>query len=500
MEAISMNSIKFLNSLKSIAENYSENDAFYINRNTYNYFTFYQKVNDISNELLSTKQEQLRVIVATNNDIETYASIIAIWLTGNIYIPLNFGEESNQLKSKIKTIKPDILLSSTPIKQKILTKHNNIITSEINKNTEIKTLNTIKLNNVAYILFTSGTTGTPKGVPISYKNLNTFVESFLSSNFSISEKDVFLQMADLTFDMSIISFLIPLCIGAKIVTTNNSNVKYLATYKALEENKISVLVTAPSTLQLLEPYYPEINLEDLRHTFVGAEAFYESTAKEWLKCAPNSQITNLYGPSEGGILSSYHNWNENNISHNKIVSIGKPVKHIKLQIVDKNGEITQSNKKGEIWISGEQVFSSYLNPTENKNKFGFLTVNGTKDKYFKTGDIAFRNNSGHLFYCGRLDKQVKIQGQRVELTKIEHYANQQATNFNSIALCYKDQFNSNKIALFIDNETNKENLIKLLKKNLPTYMIPSKIIKIDALPLNKNLKTDTSKLMSYLEK
>ena len=146
-------------------------------------------------------------------------------------------------------------------------------------------------------------------------------------------------MADLTFDMSIISFLIPLCIGAKITTINNDDIKYLATYQALSDNDITVLITAPSTLQLLEPYYSEINLKALRYTFVGAEAFYASTAKEWHKCAPNSQIVNLYGPSEGGILASAHIWNINDTSHNNIISLGKPVKNINLYIVDKEGEI-----------------------------------------------------------------------------------------------------------------------------------------------------------------
>ncbi|MGB0882998.1 MAG: AMP-binding protein, partial [Vicingaceae bacterium] len=304
--------------------------------------------------------------------------------------------------------------------------------------------------------------------------------------------------ADLTFDMSIISFLIPLCIGAKIVTVNPEEIKYLATYQALEENDISVLITAPSTLQLLEPYYAEINLKQLKYTFVGAEAFYQSTAKKWQKCAPNSHIFNLYGPSEGGILASSHQWNKNDSSHNGIISIGKPVKNINLYIVDNNGKVIENSTKGEIWISGKQVFDGYLNPLENEGKFDYLTINGIQKKCFKTGDLAFRDDNGNLFYCGRLDHQVKIQGQRAELTEIEHFANQHSTEFKPVALCYKDQFNSNKIALFVENGTDETLLSSTLKTNLPSYMIPSKIVKIEALPLNKNQKTDLNKLKSYL--
>ncbi|MDG1475795.1 MAG: AMP-binding protein [Vicingaceae bacterium] len=487
-----------LSTLITTSEKQTDKTAFIINGESFSYEVFYQKVNAIANELLAENKSQQKVIVATNNDLETYASIIAIWLTGNTYIPLNFEEPSNKLKNIIKTLKPDVLLTSKPTEQKFSSEIKVLNTRNLNNTTKTITLNKIKPENIAYTLFTSGTTGTPKGVPISYKNLNAFVDSFLSENYSISDEDVFLQMADLTFDMSIISFLIPLCIGAKIVTVNPEDIKYLATYQALEENDISVLITAPSTLQLLEPYYAEINLKQLKYTFVGAEAFYKSTAKEWLKCAPNSQIVNLYGPSEGGILASSHQWGNKNSSHNGIVSIGKPVKNINLHIVDSNGKTIENSTKGEIWISGEQVFDGYLNPLENEGKFDYLTINGVQEKCFKTGDLAFRDDNGHLFYCGRLDYQVKIQGQRVELAEIEHFASQHSTEFKPVALCYKDQFNSNKIALFVENRTDETLLSSTLKTNLPSYMIPSKIIKIEALPLNKNQKTDLNKLKSYL--
>jgi len=488
----------FFITLKSISEKHADKTAFVINGESFSYEVFYQKVNAIANELLAENKQQQKIIVATNNDIETYASIIAIWQTNNIYIPVNFNEPNNKLNNIINTLKPDLLLASFDPKYKFSYKHKTIITSKLNYTINTNT-STIKIsNNIAYILFTSGTTGTPKGVPISYKNLNAFVDSFLSENYSFSYNDVFLQMADLTFDMSIISFLIPLCIGAKIATVNPDEIKYLATYQALVENDITVLITAPSTLQLIEPFYSEINLKQLKYTFVGAEAFYESTAKKWQKCAPNSQIINLYGPSEGGILSTSHNWKANSKTHQDIVSIGKPVKNINFHIVNEEGQITKNNEKGEAWISGPQVFKSYLNPKENENKFGELTINGKDFKCYKTGDIVFKDDDGGLFYCGRKDHQVKIQGKRVELTEIEHYASSICTDFKPVALNYQGKFNSNKIALFIPKKTNKSELKNTLQQNLPNYMIPSKFIEIDALPLNKNQKTDFNKLKSYL--
>jgi D-alanine--poly(phosphoribitol) ligase subunit 1 len=489
----------FIHLLKTVSENHTDKAVFHINEVSYSYSKFYQKVNEISAEL-NTTAIQKKVIVNTHNDLETYASIIAIWLTGNTYVPLNCNESNERLKQVLKIINADKVLSSKEIE-------NNCFDDLDVLNTSVLTPTSIpiptkQLNNkaIAYILFTSGTTGIPKGVPISYQNLDAFVDSFLSLDYSFSSNDNFLQMADLTFDMSIISTLIPLCIGAAITTINDDEIKYLATYKTLSEQNITILVTAPSTLQLLEPYYSEIHLKQLKYTFVGAEAFYESTAQQWQTCAPNTKIINLYGPSEGGILATNYNWKKDNSSeYQGIVAIGKPVKNIDLYIVDETENIINDDQEGEAWVSGKQVFDSYLNENSNADSFAYLTLNEEKVKCFKTGDIVFRNNEGDLFYCGRKDNQIKVQGKRIELGEIEYYANQLNSNFKAVAISYKGDFGSTQIALFIDKNINRKELDDYLKAHLPVYMLPAKIIGLAELPLNKNQKIDKKALERFID-
>lgn len=492
------NPILFINKLKNILENHSNNTAFHIDGFNYSYQEFYKKVNGIAHKISSKSQQ--KIVVATNNDIETYASIIAIWITGNIYIPLNIDENRDRLKSTISILSPDLILSSKTVENASLD--------------TIKTYNTHKLSStdtfifpyphksdIAYVLFTSGTTGVPKGVTISYQNLDAFVDSFFSLNYNVNENDNFLQMADLTFDMSIISFLTPLCIGAKVTTISNHEIKYLATAEALTTKNITVLITVPSTLQLLQPYYSEINIEQLKYTFVGAEAFYNQTAIAWHKCAPNSEIINLYGPSEGGILTSTYQWgSEQSEEYQGIVSIGKKVKNVNIYLVDEEGNIITDKAKGEAWIYGNQVFANYLTHSDNEGKFGKISINGNIEQCYKTGDILYRNDEGNLFYCGRKDDQVKIQGQRVELGEIEFYASKLSSKFKPVAICYNQQFGGDKIALFVEANTDKTVLLQNLKENLPSYMIPSKIIELLELPLNSNLKTDKKALQLILEK
>ena len=492
-----MKNPSFINLLKTVSGNHAKKEVFHISGTIDTYGEFYQKVNTIAAELNTTNIPK-KIIVNTHNDLETYASIIAIWMTGNTYVPLDCNKANERLKLVLTIIGADLVLSSKKIENDYFDDLQVINTSALAPTTS--TIPNIQINNnaIAYILFTSGTTGIPKGVPISYQNLDAFVDSFLSLEYSFSANDNFLQMADLTFDMSIISTLIPLCVGASITTIDNEDIKYLATYKTLEEQNISVLITAPSTLQWLAPYYSEINLEQLRYTFVGAEAFYESTAKEWQVCAPNSQIVNLYGPSEGGILATTYNWNKSAIAeHQGIVSIGQPVKNIDLYLVDELGNIITNNQEGEAWILGNQVFDSYLDEAMNTDRFGYLTLNGKEKKYFKTGDIVFRDN-GNFFYCGRKDEQIKVQGKRIELKEIEHCANKITGKFQAKAIVFKAEFGTNKIALFVDENIDFEELSTHLKKHLPAYMLPAKTIGLASLPLNKNEKVDKQALLSYL--
>ena len=490
-------SLPLINLLQSISEKHTEKTAFIINGATFSYSEFYQKVTEIALELNATSNQK-KVLVITNNDLETYASIIAIWLTGNTYIPINSNETEERLRQALQIVNADLVLVSKSIDNTYFDELKQINTANLAPSN--KSLPNIETNSnaIAYILFTSGTTGIPKGVPVSYQNLAAFVDSFLSLGYSFTPKDIFLQMADLTFDMSIIATLIPLCVGATIVTIDEDEMKYLATYKALEDQHISVLITAPSTLQLLKPFYSEINLEQLNYTFVGAEAFYETTAQQWQKCAPNSQIINLYGPSEGGILSTTYTWDKKTTNeYQGIVSIGKAVKNIDLHIVDQLGNLITDNQEGEAWISGKQVFDSYLDETMNTDKFGYLTLNGEKKKCFKTGDIVVRANE-NLFYCGRKDEQIKVQGKRIELTEIEHYANQITGKFKAKAINFKAAFGTNQIALFVDDKIDVVELSKHLEEHLPVYMLPSKIIGLTALPLNKNQKVDKQTLLTYL--
>ncbi|MBL4703287.1 MAG: AMP-binding protein [Flavobacteriales bacterium] len=282
--------MSFIDLIFQIAKTHPGHLAIKIGDQDITYQAFYQRINSIAAKL----GKDQRILVESTYDLNCYASIIAIWITGNTYVPTS----TKEIPNVIDRLKPDLLL--TPNKESYT-----ITSLNPAECTSAQIIEPVfNSTATAYILSTSGTTGVPKDIPISYSNLDGFVDSFLDLNCRLSDEDSFLQMAELKYDMSIISFLIPLSIGAAIHTINMDGLRYQEIIKQLTTNQTTVCIVPPSAIRLLAPYFEEINLPNLRYTFFGAEKLDVSLVRQWQKCALNSTTVNLYGPSEGGIFAT----------------------------------------------------------------------------------------------------------------------------------------------------------------------------------------------------
>ena len=182
------------------------------------------------------------------------------------------------------------------------------------------------------MLFTSGSTGVPKGVPYTSQNINSTLDSFFALGYSLSENDRFLQMFELTFDMSMLSYLPAWCIGASVHTLDNSGIKYLNAVRVMQEQDISVVTMVPSTLQLLKPYFPQIKLPAIRYCQLGGEPLYADIAELWMTCIPNAQLINISGPCETTMACMSYTLNRDfskNKSHKDILAFGTHGKTLK---------------------------------------------------------------------------------------------------------------------------------------------------------------------------
>lgn len=487
----------FLNTIVSNFSTYQSEYAFCINDQFYTYKELAQKIAGIS-EQLTEIPIQSNVGVITTDSIETYASIFALWFNNLVFVPISPANAKERNLNNIAQANISTILTPNKTATEIvdLTTLKVIQTNQLKSNIKVKNNNRTP-KNLLYILFTSGSTGSPKGVPISLENLNAFVNAFYNIGYPINNEDRFLQIFDFTFDVSVQSYVLPLVKGASVYTVPQTEIKFMSALKILTTHQITFAKLVPSTLNYFKPYFDRINLPYLKYSLFSGEGLPYNLAKEWCKCVPNASVENHYGPTEATIDCLYYKMG-NNIkeSHQDVMSIGIPFNGIEAKISDVNNQFLGNNEQGELIVCGKQVTSGYLNNPE-KNKESFIEIDGKT--YYKTGDIVFKNSDNNFFYCGRIDNQIQIQGYRVELGEIEFQIKKILPKKNSIVTA----FTINEVlslALFIEGnkDFNIEEFELKLRKNLPHYMLPKTIKFVAKFPLTTSGKTDIKELKSTL--
>jgi len=487
----------FINLAESIIRS-RECNAFYINYVSYSYIDFAKSISRIRTSIkLLAKSTEKNIGLIINDDIETYAAILALWFEGKAYVPINPDSPRERNLKIIKQAGIETIIDSS---DKIVYPEYLIIESRRLADTPIN-LNPLKVQDkeLAYIFFTSGTTGEPKGVPITRANVASFINAFWSLGFEIDNNDRILQMFELTFDLSVMSFVVPLLKGSCIYTIPKNKIKYNHIFELLDEHNLTVALMVPSILHYLRPYFDEINAPSMRYSLFCGEALPLDVTQEWSKSLPNSEILNVYGPTENTIFCTTYKYNRNgnNKEHNGVLCIGKPMVGVQTIIVDENNKIMTFGHKGELCLAGDLLTPGYWkNEEKNKESFFISEYKGKLTRFYKTGDLCIEDEDGDILYLGRIDFQTKIQGFRVELSEVEFYAKAFLGKINTAAVAVTNKIGNTEIGLVIEsNDFDTNDLLDYLKTKMPVYMIPTKFKFLNNFPLNINGKTDRKKLM-----
>jgi amino acid adenylation domain-containing protein len=361
-------------------------------------------------------------------------------------------------------------------------------------------------DTIAYLLFTSGSTGEPKGVPVRYGNVRSYVQ-YISRRYEVTEHDRFSQMFDLSFDLSVHDMLVCWERGACLYSVPEHAV--MAPAKFIRDHQITMWFSVPSVigvmlqLGMLKPG----SLPSLRGSLFCGEPLPARYARAWQEAAPNSFVENVYGPTETTIAISHYRWDPDNSPQsclNGIVPIGWIFEGQRTCIVPA-GELhpaANSDKIGELCLAGSQVTTGYWNaPDKTAKQFVRLPDKG-EAVWYRTGDLVKQDNEGCLYYLGRIDHQVKIMGHRVELQEVEGVLRDAAgtEQVASVAWPVKDGL-ARGIVAFIAGRPDRDaaELLQVCRERLPDYMVPKRICRIDALPLNLHGKTDRQQLIHLLE-
>ena len=362
----------------------------------------------------------------------------------------------------------------------------------------------VSANDIAYLLFTSGSTGNPKGVMVSHRNIHWFL-SVMAERYALNEYDRLSQMFDLVFDLSLFDMFMAWGAGACLCCPQSEQVLLPSDY--IRDSAITVWFSVPSVAvlmmrlrQLAPGSFPKLRLS----LFCG-EALGADVTQAWAKACPNSRVENLYGPTELTVACTLYRWQgEASIDEceNGVVPIGEPYPGMTALIVDESLEPVEPGHVGELLMTGPQVALGYWKDPE-KTAAAFVKLPDGEDIYYRTGDLVRRANENlPLLYIGRLDNQVKIHGMRIELGEIEAKLREATGAPRAVAIGWP--VNENGVAGivgFLEADLGDQAaIIKTLKQKLPAYMLPKKLYGIPEFPLNSNGKIDRKALIAYLSK
>ena len=354
----------------------------------------------------------------------------------------------------------------------------------------------------AYLLFTSGSTGVPKGVPVSHSNIIYFIDVAVN-RYNINENDRFSQMFELVFDLSLFDFFVAWERGACVCCPNQGDAQLPA--KFVVESEITIWFSVPSLafsmkrMRMLEPeLYP-----NLRLTLFCGEALLADVANQWSKAAPNSIIENLYGPTEVTLACTLYRWDSRKSpkeSEHGLVPIGEPFPGMTAIVVDEDLREVSPGQTGELLMTGPQVAPGYWKDPE-KTAAAFVTPPEKASVHYRTGDLVRRPRPGEpLKYVGRIDHQIKIRGNRVELGEIEAVLREAAGIDIAVAVGWPiTAGGADGIVAFLGSKSvDLDSVREKAKLKLPSYMMPREYRLLADVPLNANGKVDRGALTKML--
>ncbi len=497
----------FLDYYDSVLEQNADKIALECGNEKITYDELNKRVNCFANELLTNGvSKQTAVAVMLDRSIEWAVAVLALWKIGAIYIPVDAEVPIHRFES---------IISKSNCNTVVYSKGKNI-NNEVFKNDNVKFLCYEDLNNnsckeiiienqassddTAYIIFTSGTTGEPKGAIVKHKGmLNHLMAKRI--DLDLKSDDVIAQNANKSFDISIWQLVEALFVGATTVIIPNDKVISIDSFiNILIDKKISVLEMVPSYLEVMIDYCSniDIRLNYLRLLIVTGEQFKKNLAERWFALYPAISMVNAYGPTEASDDITHYILNE--VPDTNSILVGKPIINTKIDIRDAYNNVVPIGAPGQLFVSGIAVGGGYVgNPEQTEKVFSESIIDGVIERTYATGDIGRFLPDGNIELYGRVDDQVKVRGFRIELDEIENNI-LKVGNIIQVAVLINKTNNGNELIAFIkrDGDIDGEEINKKLSTLMPYYMIPSRYIFVDELPITNNGKLDKKKLLNSI--
>ena len=357
----------------------------------------------------------------------------------------------------------------------------------------------MQADDTAYIIFTSGTTGVPKGVMIAYSAVNAFLDT-MTDLLGLDSSDRVLETCELTFDVSVHNMFVTWEAGASLYVLPPTQVmnacRYVRTHELTVWNSVPSLIGMLRQIKALAPG----SMPSMRKALFAGESLTTGIVDAWRAAAPNSTVYDLYGPTEATVFCMMQLVGNPPLltPGRDLIAIGTALPGCEAGVLDEAGNWVADGAHGELAMAGVQLAKGYLDAPE-KTAERFPTIDGKR--WYLTGDVGMRDASG-VFHCfGRIDNQVKILGNRVELEEIEAHLRQvtHAELVGVVAYPVVDGIAQGVVAFIGATEVASPTVVAELKTRLPAYMVPSKVFALERIPTNQSGKVDRRALRQWLE-
>lgn len=461
----------------------------------------------LATRMLEKKLFKKPVVIYLEKGVDVLVSFMGAAYSCNFYSPIDIDMPASRVNKILEVLKPSLVITTAGLRGifegyeyegDYLIFEDAVsapVDEEIVEAARCRGIDT----DLLYVLFTSGSTGVPKGVTINHRSVIDYID-WVTETFDITEEDSFGNQAPFYFDNSILDIYSTIKSGATTyIIPKNLFAQPVPLLEYLKEKKINTIFWVPSALIVVAKLkaFRNVDLSDtlLRVLFCG-EVMPNKQLNVWRKFLPDVLYANLYGPTEITDACTYYIV-DREFADDEPLPIGIPMANTDILVLNDKDELVKDGEIGELCVRGTSLSMGYYNnPEKTKEAFVQNPLNPTvPETIYRTGDLVKYNEYGEIVYLSRKDFQIKHMGHRIELGEIETAV----SSLEEIALCcclYDEKHQ--KIVLFIEEELEKAYINKQISGLVPEYMLPGKVICLEKMPINANGKIDRVKLKEYL--
>ena len=448
------------------------------------------------------------ILVLADRNAYTPIAYMGIAKAGCFYVPIDSSLNINRINKIINSANFKLLFINNSLRSMLekIDYKGEIIFIEEALETRILEYELNEINNKIdcqmplYVIYTSGSTGIPKGVITSHNSLINYIEA-VDEVLNLCEEDILGNQSPLDYIAAIRDIFLPLKTGATtVIIPKNEFAMASDLAKTLDNKKVSILCWSAAGLEVSAKsgLLDEVTTNCIRKVLFSGSILPGKILSQWQKRFPNAQFINQYGPTETTASCTYYVV-ETIADNNTILPIGVPYKNYKIILLNDDETETELGEIGEICVSGIGVTLGYYGNKELTEK-SFIQ-NPINSKYreiiYKTGDLGRYNEKGILQFCGRKDRQIKHLGHRIELEEIELCA--KAIDGITDCIAMYDAVKAILYLVYCGNVDKKE-IIMHYRENIPSFMVPRKVINVEAIPYLPNGKIDVNKVKKLIMK